>query len=255
MPTHQLETATFVRLSAFRDRTANFEKNFRKSLANPALERSSRILTPLSTTLGPYCWYSIIKCPRPVIMLGLAMQLHQTESVREALRIRSAEERAREDIRVIMEMTLALVRQGFGRLRCFPELRMADGEEQLSCCIAIAPAACPMAESWMPIWSYNDQLRWRLPEPGNPRRVAALLAADRGPTGFLRVVIGNAHAAATVGGSDGYEEWLANALALGDQTIVVLGWQGMEARPSSPRVVPSLAGNVNVSFPPGFFVS
>ena len=30
-------------------------------------------------------------------MLGLAMQLHQTESVREALRIRSAEERARSE--------------------------------------------------------------------------------------------------------------------------------------------------------------
>ena len=35
MPTHQLETATFVRLSAFRDRTANFEKTFAKVWPTP----------------------------------------------------------------------------------------------------------------------------------------------------------------------------------------------------------------------------
>ena len=32
---HQLETATFVRLSAFRDRTANFEKTFAKVWPTP----------------------------------------------------------------------------------------------------------------------------------------------------------------------------------------------------------------------------
>ena len=36
MPTHQLETATFVRLSAFRDRTANFEKTFAKVWPTPS---------------------------------------------------------------------------------------------------------------------------------------------------------------------------------------------------------------------------
>ena len=128
---------------------------------------------------------------------------------------------------------------------------MADGEEQLSCW----PPSHLLHAQWQSLgclWSYNDQLRWRLPEPGNPRGLPHcwLLTVA---TGFRRRHW-RRRAAATVGGSDGYEKWLANALALGDQTIVVLGWQGMEARPSSPRVVPSLAGNVNVCFL-SFFVS
>jgi hypothetical protein len=152
-----------------------------------------------------------------------------------------------DDLRLLCEIVLQLNRQGFGRLRCYPQL--APHGCAMRTCIALSPLDRPSNYNfWEPIWWYDNPERWRLPHASD-RRSAATLAAARGEDSFLARVVGNAHAAAALGDSGGYEEWLADLLARPQSLVPVLLWDWYET-PTAIQTLPPIGSQI--AFPPGF---
>ena len=152
---------------------------------------------------------------------------------------------------LLCELTLELNRQGFGRLRCFPQEHPSGMAGR--CCVAVSPLSRPSTSTfWQPIWWYGDKTNtWTLPPAGAPNRDAASLAADRGPKSFLACVVGSTHSAAAIGDSGGYEEWLADILKRPERIVPILLWNWYET-PSTIQTLPVSAASLNLPFPPGF---
>ena len=161
-----------------------------------------------------------------------------------------------EDIRLLCEVVLLLGRQGFGRLRCFPQLPPSGVGIRLSICIA--PLGRPSTHNfWEPVWWYNTSHgdQWRLPPLGSPQRTAERIAADRGPQSFVAQVIGSVHRRPIAGeavseDTGGFDTWLEGILARPERVVPVLLWDWY-APPRSIDTLPCIRG-VELPFPPGF---